>query len=100
MTKKYRCYECLSEFPANKLRGFNGFYICQDCWNISAYSYWDLFGDPVEASDINTLKYEVDALQDMLDKTPERYCIDRMSLEARLEKVKKELDEKQGENKT
>ena len=96
---KYKCYECLSEFAANKLRIFNGFYICRDCWNTSAYSYFDLFGDPVEGSDINTLKYEVDALQDMLDKTPEQYCIDRMSLEARLEKVKKELEEKQRKDK-
>lgn len=91
--KKYRCYECLSEFPANKLRSFNGFFICRDCWNVSGYSYWDLFGDPIEVSNINTLKYEICALQEMLDNTPEKYCIDRMSLEARLEKVRNELAE-------
>lgn len=92
---KYKCYECLSELTAENLRVFNGFYICRDCWNVSGYSYWDLFGDPVGSSNINALKYEADALQEMLDKTPEKYCIDRMSLEARLEKVKKEIKEQQ-----
>lgn len=95
MTKKYKCYECLSELAAKKLRSFNGFYICRDCWNASAYSYWDLFGDPVEPPNINTLKYEAYALQEMLDKTPDKHCLDKTSLEARLEKVKNEIKEQQ-----
>lgn len=90
--KKHTCFGCQVEFPADKLRKMNGIKICRSCWDRCGHLWWDDFGEQLE-SNINAIKYEICALQEMLDNTPEKYCIDRMSLEARLEKVRNELAE-------
>ena len=91
--KKHTCFECQFELPASKLRSFNGFRICRDCWNESAYSYWDLFGDPVGKLVVASMKKEITMLRQMLAHHPERDGVDVSQLEARLEKVRKELAE-------